>query len=162
LPCRLGGGRRDGGPAAQSHAVSALKELGIDISQQRSRMLTPELVDEADYIFGMTHSHVDSVNLLFPQAAEKTFLLREFDETLDEFEKDISDPIGGSYETYAYCRDQIEQGIFPCSISSSKPTKVRRRPGRRPSAASPWQRSRRVPLEGGAQGLFAGNGPFRG
>ncbi len=24
----------------------------------------------------------------------------------------ISDPIGGSYETYAYCRDQIEQGIF--------------------------------------------------
>ena len=51
-------------------------------------------------------------DLLFPQAAEKTFLLREFDETLDEFEKDISDPIGGSYEIYFYCRDQIEQGIF--------------------------------------------------
>jgi glycine hydroxymethyltransferase len=100
------------GQMPSSHAVSALKELGIDISHLRSRMLTSELVDEADYIFGMTHSHVDSVNLLFPQAAEKTFLLREFDETLDEFEKDISDPIGGSYETYAYCRDQIEQGIF--------------------------------------------------
>jgi glycine hydroxymethyltransferase len=94
------------------HAVRALKELGVDISQLRSRMLTQELVDQADYIFGMTHSHVDSINLLFPQTAEKTFLLREFDETLDEFEKDISDPIGGSYETYAYCRDQIEQGIF--------------------------------------------------
>jgi RpiB/LacA/LacB family sugar-phosphate isomerase len=100
------------GQTPSPHAVSALKELGIDISQLRSRMLTSDLVDEADYIFGMTHSHVDSVNLLFPQAAEKTFLLREFDETLDEFEKDISDPIGGSYETYAYCRDQIEQGIF--------------------------------------------------
>jgi glycine hydroxymethyltransferase len=100
------------GQTPSPHAVSALKELGIDISQLRSRMLTSELVDEADYIFGMTHSHVDSVNLLFPQATEKTFLLREFDETLDEFEKDISDPIGGSYETYAYCRDQIEQGIF--------------------------------------------------
>jgi RpiB/LacA/LacB family sugar-phosphate isomerase len=60
----------------------------------------------------MTHSHVDSVNLLYPQAAEKTFLLREFDETLDEFEKDISDPIGGSFDTYAYTRDQIEQGII--------------------------------------------------
>jgi RpiB/LacA/LacB family sugar-phosphate isomerase len=100
------------GQAPSSHAVRALKELGIEIGQLRSRMLTSQLVDEADYIFGMTHSHVDSVNLLFPQAAEKTFLLREFDETLDEFEKDISDPIGGSYETYAYCRDQIEQGIF--------------------------------------------------
>src|SRR5690606_7439941 len=55
--------------------------------------------------------HVDSINLLYPQAAEKTFLLREFDETLDVFEKDISDPIGGSYETYCDCRDQIEQGI---------------------------------------------------
>jgi glycine hydroxymethyltransferase len=100
------------GQAPSPHAVRALKELGIDISSQRSRMLTSDLVEQADYIFGMTHSHVDSVNLLFPQAAEKTFLLREFDETLDEFEKDISDPIGGSYETYTYCRDQIEQGIF--------------------------------------------------
>ena len=59
----------------------------------------------------MTHSHVDAVMLLYPQAAEKTFLLREFDETLDIFEKDISDPIGGSYEVYLNCRDQIEQGI---------------------------------------------------
>ena len=49
--------------------------------------------------------------MLYPQAAEKTFLLREFDETLDTFEKDISDPIGGSYEVYLNCRDQIEQGI---------------------------------------------------
>ena len=94
------------------HAVRALKELGIDISEQRSRMLSGDLVEQADYIFGMTHSHVDSVNVLFPFAAEKTFLLREFDETLDEFEKDISDPIGGSFETYTYCRDQIEQGIY--------------------------------------------------
>src|SRR5580658_8769504 len=112
--CRVvsaGVGAMEGQPPS-SHAVRALKELGIDISQLRSRMLTSELVDEADYIFGMTHSHVDSVNLLFPQATEKTFLLREFDETLDEFEKDISDPIGGTYATYAYCRDQIEQGIF--------------------------------------------------
>src|SRR2546428_7890716 len=93
------------------YAVQAVRELGIDISGQRSRMLTPEMVEDADYIFGMTHSHIDTVMLLYPQAAEKTFLLREFDETLDVFEKDISDPIGGSYEVYLNCRDQIEQGI---------------------------------------------------
>ncbi len=99
------------GQAPSPYAVQAVKELGIDISKQRSRQLTGELVQEADYIFGMTHSHVDTVFLLYPQAAEKTFLLREFDDTLDIFEKDISDPIGGSYEVYLNCRDQIEQGI---------------------------------------------------
>src|SRR5262245_17567587 len=103
-------GAMEGQPPSH-YAVQAVKELGIDISGQRSRMLTPDLVHQADYIFGMTHSHIDTVSLLFPQAAERTFLLREFDETLDFFEKDISDPIGGSYEVYLNCRDQIEQGI---------------------------------------------------
>src|SRR5271157_40048 len=92
-------------------AVQAVKELGIDISAQRSHPLTAELVQQADYIFGMTHSHIDTVTLLYPHATEKTFLLREFDETLDAFEKDISDPLGGSYQVYLNCRDQIEQGM---------------------------------------------------
>src|SRR5213075_1618460 len=105
-----GVGAVEGLPPSE-HAIRALRELGIDISKQRSRMLTPEVVDEADYIFGMTHSHVDTILILYPQAAEKTFLLREFDETLDTYENDISDPIGGSFEVYQNCRDQIEQGI---------------------------------------------------
>lgn len=103
-------GAIDGQPPSL-HAVEAMRELGIDISRQRSRMLTASLVREADFIFGMTHNHVDSVSLLYPAAAEKTFLLREFDDTLDPYEKDISDPIGGSYHVYVNCRDQIEQGI---------------------------------------------------
>jgi RpiB/LacA/LacB family sugar-phosphate isomerase len=103
-------GAADGQPPTP-YAVRAMKELGIDISRQRSRMLSADLVQQADYVFGMTHSHVDTVTLLYPPAAEKTFLLREFDETLDTFEKDISDPISGTYEVYVNCRDQIEQGI---------------------------------------------------
>jgi RpiB/LacA/LacB family sugar-phosphate isomerase len=103
-------GAVDGQPPT-AHSVEAMRELGIDISGQRSRMLTTDLVRQADYIFGMTHSHVDAIALLYPPAAEKTFLLREFDDTLEEFEKDISDPIGGAYEVYENCRDQIEQGI---------------------------------------------------
>ena len=103
-------GAVDGQPPT-AHSVTAMRELGVDISGQRSRMLTTDLVRQADYIFGMTHSHVDTIALLYPQAAEKTFLLREFDDSLEDFEKDISDPIGGSYEIYQDCRDQIEQGI---------------------------------------------------
>jgi RpiB/LacA/LacB family sugar-phosphate isomerase len=103
-------GAAEGAPPS-AYAVQAVKELGLDISGLRSQMLTADLVDQADYIFGMTHSHIDTVKVLYPQAEEKTFLLREFDETLNSFEKDISDPIGGSYEVYLNCRDQLEQGI---------------------------------------------------
>ena len=100
----------DGQPPS-AHSVRALKELGIDISGLRSQALTAAMVKEADFIFGMTHTHADNLMMLYPQAAEKIFLLREFDDTLEMFEKDISDPIGGSYEIYELCRDQIEQGI---------------------------------------------------
>jgi glycine hydroxymethyltransferase len=103
-------GAVDGQPPT-AHSVAAMRELGIDISGQRSRMLTTDLVRQADYIFGMTHSHVDAITLLYPPAAEKTFLLREFDDTLESYEKDIGDPIGSSYEVYEDCRNQIEQGI---------------------------------------------------
>jgi RpiB/LacA/LacB family sugar-phosphate isomerase len=103
-------GAAEGQPPS-AYAVQAAKELGIDIAGLRSRLLTAELVEQADYIFGMTHSHIDMVKVLYPPAQEKTFLLREFDETLESFEKDISDPIGGSYEVYLNCRDQLEQGI---------------------------------------------------
>jgi glycine hydroxymethyltransferase len=99
------------GQSPSAHAVRTMRELGIDISKQRSRMLTAELVDQADLILGMTRSHVDSISLLYPQAAEKSFLLREFDDSLDYYEKDISDPIGGPIEVYKACRDQIAKGI---------------------------------------------------
>src|ERR1039457_6812980 len=103
-------GAMDGQPPTP-HSVQAMREIGIEISHQRSHALTAEMVRTADYIFGMTHGHVDTVALLYPSAAEKTFLLREFDDSLEPYEKDISDPIGCPYETYVECRNQIELGI---------------------------------------------------
>src|SRR5579871_698426 len=61
-------GASEGQPPS-AFAVQAVKELGIDISHLRSRQLSSDLVKKADYIFGMTHSHVDTVFLLYPQAA---------------------------------------------------------------------------------------------
>ena len=84
-------GAMDGQPPTP-HSVQAMREIGMDISAAAQPALTAELVRSADLILGMTHSHVDTVALLYPPAAEKTFLLREFDETLEPYEKDISDP----------------------------------------------------------------------
>ncbi|CAG1772460.1 partial Ribose-5-phosphate isomerase B, partial [uncultured bacterium] len=100
------------GQRPSPEAIQALQELGVDISNQRSRALTADLVERADYVFGMTQGHVDTVTLLHPGAAEKTFLLREFDDTLEGYEKDIPDPIGEGLDVYRECRDKIEQGIY--------------------------------------------------
>ena len=99
------------GQSPTHFSVLAMQEIGLDISHQRSHALTAEMVRSADYIFGMTHSHVDTVALLYPQQAEKTFLVREFDESLEPYEKDISDPIGSPYDVYVDCRNQIELGV---------------------------------------------------
>ena len=105
-----GVGAGDGQPPS-THAVTACSEVGIDITNQRSNYLSPELVASSDYIFGMTRGHVDAITMMFPQAVEKTFLVREFEEDLEFFEKDVADPIGGSLDVYRHCRDQIAEGL---------------------------------------------------
>ena len=99
------------GQAPSVNAVEALRRVGIDITDQRSQMLTSELVASADHIFGMTSGHVETVTRLFPEAANKTHLVRGFIEGLSPLEREISDPIGGSLEIYEQCRDEIIEGI---------------------------------------------------
>ena len=100
----------DGQPPS-AHAVTAMKELGLDISAQRSALVTSETMEGVHYIFGLASGHVDNLIRLFPQAREKIFLLREFVEKLPAGDKDIADPIGGDLEIYKACRNQIKQGV---------------------------------------------------
>lgn len=88
-----------------------MKEKGLDISRLRSQPIHQEMVRKADCIFVMTYGHLDSLLLLYPSAAEKTFMLREFQPGLAPEEREVDDPIGQSRETYRACRDQIEQSI---------------------------------------------------
>jgi len=100
----------DGQPPSP-HSVTAMKEIGLDISAQRSALITQETMEGVHYIFGLASSHVDNLIRLFPQAREKIFLLREFVEKLPTGGKDIADPIGGDLEIYKACRNQIKQGV---------------------------------------------------
>ena len=99
------------GQAPSQNSVQALNEWGIDISAQRSQMVSEELIQQSDWIFGMTQGHVDAIRAIFPDASEKVLLLRHFNEELQGYDKEISDPIGGSLEIYKTCRDEIKQGI---------------------------------------------------
>ncbi|MBM3892162.1 MAG: low molecular weight protein arginine phosphatase, partial [Verrucomicrobia bacterium] len=92
-------GTADGQPPSD-YAVDAMRQLGVDISGHRSQRLTPELADEADFIFGLAQSHVDSVIMNCPEAADRVYLLREFDESAPPSQRDILDPIGQPLENY--------------------------------------------------------------
>lgn len=100
-----------GGQPPSPHAIEVMSELGMDIRNIRSKPLMAELVRKADFIFVMTYGHLDSMLLLFPSAAEKTFLLREFETDLPVIEREVSDPIGQSREIYRECRDQIRAAL---------------------------------------------------
>jgi RpiB/LacA/LacB family sugar-phosphate isomerase len=100
-----------GGQLPSPHSVEVMAELGIDIRNIRSKPLMADLVRKADFIFVMTYGHLDSMLLLFPSAAEKTFLLREFETDLPVMERELSDPIGQSREVYRECRDQIRAAL---------------------------------------------------
>jgi len=99
------------GQPASPHAVTAMRQVNADISGHRSQMLAAQLVDEADYIFALTQSHAEGILYYHPEAAEKLFLLREFDDSVESYEKDIADPIGGPLPGYVETRDQIERGV---------------------------------------------------
>jgi glycine hydroxymethyltransferase len=99
------------GQPVSAHSVSALRPLGLDISQHRAQMLTGRMIEEADYIFGLTRGHVEGIAGLYPEAAEKLFVLREFEEDVADIDLDIHDPIGGPLEGYMECRDQIRKAV---------------------------------------------------
>lgn len=87
------------GMKASTNAITAMKEIGIDISEHKSRLLTKEIVSWADFIFTMTESHLLGLLERFPEAAGKTKTLKK--------NGDIADPFGGDLGIYRRCRDEI-------------------------------------------------------
>jgi glycine hydroxymethyltransferase len=103
----LGAGR---GQPPSAHAVAVLQKEGIDISGIRSQPVTAELLRDADYIFTMTRDHLDMLLLLYPEMAAKARLVR-FAEEAKGGRPDVTDPIGGSRETYERCKEDIKRAL---------------------------------------------------
>jgi glycine hydroxymethyltransferase len=93
------------------YAVEVCAAEGTDISALRSQPLTGALVDQATHIFAMTGAHLETIQTLFPQSAEKTFLLREFEEPGTTVWRDLPDPIGLGREVYEDCARIIKNAL---------------------------------------------------
>ncbi|MEY2519466.1 MAG: glycine hydroxymethyltransferase [Verrucomicrobiota bacterium] len=93
------------------HAINVCEQEGVDIRNLRSQPLTATLVERATHIFAMTGAHVETIHMLFPHGAEKTFLLREFEEPGMTVWRDVPDPIGCTRDVYSVCATTIKNAL---------------------------------------------------
>lgn len=80
------------GARATPAAVSALADMGVDLTKHRSRPLTVELIHQADVVFTMGRSHRQAVLAMVPSAADKVVGL--------DPAGDIEDPFGSDEALY--------------------------------------------------------------
>ena len=95
------------GMPASRHAIQALLADGVDLANFRSQPVSEELVRQATHIFVMTRDHKRLIELFFPEAVEKTYLLREFEPGAP----DLPDPIGLGRDAYERCRDVVKRAL---------------------------------------------------
>jgi len=91
--------------------VQVCEEEGVDIGRFRSQPLTAALIDQATHIFAMTGAHLETIQMLFPYGAEKSFLLREFEEPDTTVWRDVPDPIGLGRDVYEVCARTIKNAL---------------------------------------------------
>ncbi len=103
-------GAVDGQPATDL-AVDVMAELGGNLTHHRSLALRAGMIEQADFVFTMTRQQQDLLQALYPEAAEKIFVLREFQEVPPDESRDIADPIGSPVGVYRQTRDQIRDAL---------------------------------------------------
>src|SRR3954470_2299017 len=99
------------GQTPSLHAIHVCEQEGVDIRELRSQPLTGTLIERATHIFAMTGAHLETIHTFFPQAADKTFLLREFEEAGQTVWRDVPDPIGCNREGYTVCAETIKNAL---------------------------------------------------
>lgn len=97
------------GEKASRYARAVMREAGDDLESHRSVLLSGELVGRASLILVMSRSHRAQLLRLFPAAAAKTYLFKEFAGI--EGDPDVADPYGGAVEDYRRVYMELRAGI---------------------------------------------------
>lgn len=99
ITCSSAGLAAPEGSPASINAKIAAQELGVDISEHRSRLLTRAIARDADMIVCMTQEHYDVLNSIIPE--EKLYILGG----------GIDDPYGCDLEVYRACAEKIKNSL---------------------------------------------------
>ncbi len=88
------------GKPVSENSLIALSQLGISCKHS-SLPLSSQLMNEYDYVVGITADHAKIISAIFPEYKDKVFA----------FPADVSDPYGRNLSEYIKCRDMIYDGV---------------------------------------------------
>lgn len=99
LMCQSAGLSANLGEPATENAVLAMREIGVDISEHRSRRISPEEILMWDVYFTMSKTH--------------GYILEKGGVPADRIyvPSYIEDPFGGDMDVYRACRDRIKEEL---------------------------------------------------
>lgn len=80
-----GTGARSGDSAAQN-AIEVMAKEGIDLRQHRAKLITPEMISNADLVLTMTLEQKNAVCNMMASVQNKVFTLSEFAQGVKEIE----------------------------------------------------------------------------
>ena len=98
------------GNSASFNAVRVAKENSISLEEHKARLITTELIDNADLVLVMESHQGHELITDHPQASEKILLLRHF-ARYGSRERGISDPYGRNLEAYRFCFEDIKECV---------------------------------------------------
>ena len=111
---RSTGVRAIDGYSPTKETIDVMKSQDVDVSAFKSTGITDELIKRADLILVMERAHKIEITRNAPEAASKTFLLREYgrgDRSKELIDPDIPDPIGLPVLRYKVCLEMIKEDI---------------------------------------------------
>ena len=102
------------GNLAEPLAQQAALAYGVDLSAHRARMLSKDLLKQADLVLVMEPQQAAIIRRAFFFSRIHVKLLTEFDP--QDLGSEIEDPYGGPYEAYQQCAIRLEaciRGLIP-------------------------------------------------
>lgn len=93
------------GDLASENAILVMQDQGINLTGHKAKLLTKELLEEADLILTMTRGHQQQIISRYPEFSSKVFPLKEY---VGDVSIDVSDPYGQSKGVYEKCANELK------------------------------------------------------
>jgi protein-tyrosine-phosphatase len=117
------------GAAASRETQTLLTQRGAALREFKSRPVSEAILSAATHVFAMTEGHLAALEAMFPEHADKFYLVREFSGITDKRQGlDVTDPIGmgaAAYEGVSKILDDAIPSIIAYIEAAGNPPATR-------------------------------------